>query len=677
MDSKKGGLLVGATDKNGGKGIQVLASEGNIRMGGGEIIINEQAATENCEELSKINKSTGGVAIPCDIKGNTGNQKTMLFGGRIGMGEYSQINDTLYHWIIGNLMVYSLYKKGETTTLSSIITHPELFELLPDIKDVRISFKNANENSGRVENLEKIFISKKLSDIEIFITLNFSYYESEQIEYRTLDSAEPDLAKESILLHELQHVLQAVYNRSSGTTNTTGSIQANATISSLENKAISGRGLTKEESELYEYYKFINQRGLLELYFYYSDDSEMEARRVVRRWLKSKGVAYIDPLKEYFGIEVMNNGGVIEKYEKNDLGGYNYKGDAAHRAHAANLFTLPLSAHGNSCHNCKFQKNHFCVHPEVLLPVTPRMICKFWDKKNTTMNTGGKTKNESYYIKNDSGYFSTNFGNSKPFSFTEKKEEALKYDHHEAEDLMQWLADMGYTDLQMVSCDCAHSMSDGGKINEEGSRKGTGMLYEFFTPEIPAEKMWQLANKYGFKQDGKVLEPAVGNGRLVVGAPVKSNVTAFEINPDNIDMLKQKYPEVKVYPQSFETAFLEYPRLNSKIKSKTIPTWLTDYPFDLVIANPPYGKFTGFYASFFNYKTQFEHWFIEYTLKLLKPGGLGIYLIPSSFLRNGISYNTVKERIFEQAKLLEAYRLPANIFAKTQIGTDIIVLQKK
>lgn len=64
-----GGLLVGETDKNGGPGIKVVAPEGNITMGGGEIIINEKSSKKYCEVLSKINSEDGnGVAIPCNIQ---------------------------------------------------------------------------------------------------------------------------------------------------------------------------------------------------------------------------------------------------------------------------------------------------------------------------------------------------------------------------------------------------------------------------------------------------------------------------------------------------------------------------------------------------------------------------------------------------------------------------------
>ena len=60
------------------------------------------------------------------------------------------------------------------------------------------------------------------------------------------------------------------------------------------------------------------------------------------------------------------------------------------------------------------------------------------------------------------------------------------------------------------------------------------------------------------------------------------------------------------------------------------------------------------------------------TLKVLKSGGIGVYLIPSSFLRNGIAYNDIKKQILTIATLIDAYRLPISIFKHTKIGTDII-----
>jgi hypothetical protein len=81
-----GGLLIGKTDKNNGDGIEIIAPEGKIRAGGGEIIINEQDSKENCEILSEIN-SKHGVQIPCDKIDNANTSKMEYKdGGEILIG---------------------------------------------------------------------------------------------------------------------------------------------------------------------------------------------------------------------------------------------------------------------------------------------------------------------------------------------------------------------------------------------------------------------------------------------------------------------------------------------------------------------------------------------------------------------------------------------------------------
>jgi hypothetical protein len=65
-----------------------------------------------------------------------------------------------------------------------------------------------------------------------------------------------------------------------------------------------------------------------------------------------------------------------------------------------------------------------------------------------------------------------------------------------------------------------------------------------------------------------------------------------------------------------------------------------------------------------------------YGLKMLKAGGLLVYLTSSNFLRNGISYNLEKEEIGKIADILDAYRLPP-VFRFSQVPIDILVLKRK
>jgi len=213
----------------------------------------------------------------------------------------------------------------------------------------------------------------------------------------------------------------------------------------------------------------------------------------------------------------------------------------------------------------------------------------------------------------------------------------------------------------------------------QGSKgaSGEGVLYEFFTPDYVVELMWELAFRYGYNAKGSVLEPGIATGRMIAPAPDKSRVTGFEINPVSSRICQITYPETKIHTGYFETAFLQAPRFTSKLKGNQV-TWLENYPFSLVIGNPPYGKHKNKYSSYFAAPKmqQIELFFMYYGLRLLQSGGLLIYITSSNFIRNGISYNIEKDSIGQLAELMDAYRLPP-VFRYSEVPTDIIVLKRK
>ncbi len=99
---------------------------------------------------------------------------------------------------------------------------------------------------------------------------------------------------------------------------------------------------------------------------------------------------------------------------------------------------------------------------------------------------------------------------------------------------------------------------------------------------------------------------------------------------------------------------------------------------DLVIGNPPYGDYEGYYKSYMpkTYK-RFEFLFIRMGLQLLKPGGLLIYIISQNLMNNGAMYNKMKEDILEIGTFVDAIRMPVGIFTSTQVGTDIVIFKRK
>ena len=208
-----------------------------------------------------------------------------------------------------------------------------------------------------------------------------------------------------------------------------------------------------------------------------------------------------------------------------------------------------------------------------------------------------------------------------------------------------------------------------------------GMLDEYYTPPYVCKQMFELAKQYGYTK-GKVLEPSCAIGNMI--EPIYDTfeytaIDAFEISERTKAICKLLYPKVTIYGaenQGFETAFLQPPRYTIKVKPKDV-TWLKNYPYDLVIGNPPYGNFTTRYSSYFKGCQRIEMFFIEYCLKLLRKDGLLVFITQDNLLSSGFSYQIFKERILDDCEFLDAYRMPSGLFDKTEVVTDIIVLKKK
>lgn len=206
-----------------------------------------------------------------------------------------------------------------------------------------------------------------------------------------------------------------------------------------------------------------------------------------------------------------------------------------------------------------------------------------------------------------------------------------------------------------------------------------GVLDEYYTPPYVCEYMYRLAKKYGYKT-GNVLEPSCAIGNMIYPIYSKDDyvaIDAFEVSERTKDICKLLYPKVQIFGgknQGFETAFLQQPRFTTKCKNLT---WLPNYPYDLIIGNPPYGKFYTRYSSYFNGFERIEHFFIEYSLKLLKKDGLLVFITQDNLLSSGFKYKNFKSRICDSAELLDAYRMPSGLFDKTQVVTDIVVFRKK
>lgn len=221
------------------------------------------------------------------------------------------------------------------------------------------------------------------------------------------------------------------------------------------------------------------------------------------------------------------------------------------------------------------------------------------------------------------------------------------------------------------------SESDKKLLDDFEPNSGKNALYSFFTPKWLCQVVYDLAKRYGFNENnGKILEPSAGTGNFLSVIKKNQNVTAFEIDSLNSRIIRKLYPEVKLYEQYFETAFLKAPRYTQRINKNG--TWLEDHPFDLVITNPPFGTdVKNLYSANFK-KPKFkklEAFFMYLSGLQLKKGGLLAYVTASAFIRN--TYEKDKRALADMFHFIDAYRLPDNIFKNTKAPSDIIIFRKK
>jgi hypothetical protein len=217
----------------------------------------------------------------------------------------------------------------------------------------------------------------------------------------------------------------------------------------------------------------------------------------------------------------------------------------------------------------------------------------------------------------------------------------------------------------------------GGLKFEEAGKE---ILYEYYTPDEIIQRMWGLAYKHGYKEDGSVLEPSVATGRFLKYANPVTRVVACELNWYSYCIATLIYGhKFEIRQQYFEEFFIKN---NNSIKGKVGDL----EKFDLVIGNPPYGNFQGKYAgmgekSYTRARNQVEY-FILRGLDLLKKDGLLVYIIGAEVSAGGIPFldgqmSPVKEMISERGELIDAYRLPNDVFDTTSVLSDIIVIKKK
>lgn len=205
-----------------------------------------------------------------------------------------------------------------------------------------------------------------------------------------------------------------------------------------------------------------------------------------------------------------------------------------------------------------------------------------------------------------------------------------------------------------------------GGLNEV-NRTNAGILNEFYTPNNLVNKVWQIVDAYA-PNAKTVLEPSAGVGKFANNRP--NNIfTMHELDETSARINKILHPEANVIQGAYQKQFFdegERVRLSSYQQPK----------YDVVIGNPPYGKYNDKYKGLGEGKEfdRYEEYFISKGLDALKDeNSIMAFVVPSGFLNT--ASDKQKEIISSKGHLIDAYRLPEKTFPTTEVGTDIIIMQ--
>ncbi len=179
----------------------------------------------------------------------------------------------------------------------------------------------------------------------------------------------------------------------------------------------------------------------------------------------------------------------------------------------------------------------------------------------------------------------------------------------------------------------------------------------FFTPSTITDNIYARLQKIGVSSPKlDIFEPGCGTGNFL------------SLMPDNFEF--NSYTGIEFDSLTARMATQIY-RLENNIDVidgdfKKVPL---EKKYDLIIGNPPFGdnKIDG--QSIHNY-------FIDKSIKLLKPGGVLSMVITHSFL--DAANQKTRDSIFQTANLLGVERLNQKAFAHTgtDVNTDIVYFQK-
>ena len=178
---------------------------------------------------------------------------------------------------------------------------------------------------------------------------------------------------------------------------------------------------------------------------------------------------------------------------------------------------------------------------------------------------------------------------------------------------------------------------------------------------------WAIDYVYGIEKDYRLVK--VGK----VGCYLHGDGLARVIHSDGLGNFKN----TKEYQGLLSKTDKDFPQENKQ--------------FDILVSNPPYSvsafknnasKFYGkddfeLYNSLTDNSSEIECLFVERTKQLLKDGGVGGIILPSSILSNEGIYTKTREIILQYFEIIAIAELGSNTFMATGTNTVVLFLRRR
>jgi type I restriction-modification system DNA methylase subunit len=183
----------------------------------------------------------------------------------------------------------------------------------------------------------------------------------------------------------------------------------------------------------------------------------------------------------------------------------------------------------------------------------------------------------------------------------------------------------------------------------------------YYTPPEVIRFMYRyLTDVCGFR-GGAVLEPSCGNGAFFEHMPANikadSNITGIEMDVLSSKLAQNIYKHVTIINQ---------PLQDVDFSGKT---------YDLIIGNPPYSneKITdNLMPDISNHSI--HHYFVAKCARLLKDNGILALILPAFYM--DIPRKNTRAIVDNEAVLIDAFRLPDNLFSQAKVTVDIVFFRK-